>query len=62
MVGPQESKNNNKNNYDDILLFRRGLGTKEMIIVDPFSEGGWCAGKQIGSYKTCLPCKIAEMF
>ena len=25
--------------------------------VDPFSEGTWCAGKQTGSFKSCLPCK-----
>ena len=25
--------------------------------VDPFSEGTWCAGKQTGSHKSCLPYK-----
>ena len=25
--------------------------------INPFSEGAWFAGKQKGSYKSCLPCK-----
>ena len=27
------------------------------VRVDPISEGTWCAGKQRGSHKSCLPCK-----
>ena len=30
------------------------LGANSFLL--PFSEGAQCAGKQTGSYKSCLPC------
>ena len=37
-----------------------GGGKFFLFRVDPFSEGDWCARKQTGSYKSCLPCKMAQ--
>ena len=52
------------------LLPKRGVLLKERIcyqgkqilsfIVDPFSEGAWCTGKQTRSYESYLPCKMVE--
>ena len=30
--------------------------------VDSFSEGGWCARKQRGNHKDCLPCENENTF
>ena len=38
-----------------ILSFRVDPFSEAPVLVDPFSEGDWCALKQIGIRKRCLP-------